>query len=29
MISQVPPQEYMVAKRFLESLAFENRMPAS
>lgn len=29
IISKVPSQDYMTAKRFLESLAFENRMPAT
>ncbi|MGI6416309.1 MAG: hypothetical protein ACOX1P_11625 [Thermoguttaceae bacterium] len=29
VVSQVPPQDYTVAKRFLESLSYENRMPAS
>jgi len=28
LVSTVPPQEYMASKRFIESLAFENRQPA-
>ena len=28
-VRDVPPQDYTVAKRFLESLAYEARLPAS
>ena len=27
-IREVPPEQYMIAKRFLESLAYEARLPA-